>query len=122
MRQGRQGSRAEGATRQDGQGPGALCRGRKGGERGGRGEGEAYHRLDGRQQPLTGDPNESRERVGERRKRERVVSLFLDHGCAGKGNGGGGMHGAVVWARGPGWAGPGLSHGADSPLLELACF
>jgi hypothetical protein len=31
--------------------------------------------------------------VGERRKRERVVSLFLDHGCKGKGSGGGGVHG-----------------------------
>jgi hypothetical protein len=32
-----------------------------------------------------GDPNDGRERVGERRKRERAVSLFLDHGCAGEG-------------------------------------
>jgi hypothetical protein len=30
--------------------------------------------LDRRQQPLTGDPNEGRERVGARRKRERVVT------------------------------------------------
>jgi hypothetical protein len=37
-----------------------------------------------------GDPNDGRERVGERRKRERAVSLFLDHGCAGEGGGGGG--------------------------------
>jgi hypothetical protein len=31
----------------------------------------AYHGLDERQQPLSGDPSEGRERVGERRKRER---------------------------------------------------
>jgi hypothetical protein len=33
----------------------------------------------------SGDPNDCRGRVGERRKRGRVVSLFLDHGCAGEG-------------------------------------
>jgi hypothetical protein len=51
------------------------------------------------------------------RKRERVVSLFIDHGCVGKGSGGGGTHeGVAVWARGPGWA------GANSPLLDLTSF
>jgi hypothetical protein len=38
--------------------------------------------------------------VGERRKRERVVSLFLDHGCAGKGSvGGARMGGGGLGAR-----------------------
>jgi hypothetical protein len=55
------------------------------------------------------------ERVGERRKRERVVTLFLVPGCTGKGSGGGGAHGgqqrlghAAGWDAGPGWAEPGL--------------
>jgi hypothetical protein len=52
--------------------------------------------LDRRQQPLNGVPSKGRERVGERRKRERVVSLFLDHGCVGKGSGGGAHGGRAV--------------------------
>jgi hypothetical protein len=90
---------------------GAPRSGRKGGERGGGGEGQAYHGLDGRQQPLTGDPNEGRERVGERRLRERVVSLLLDHGCEGKGSGGGGVHGGSDLSTRDSH---GLSRGADS--------
>jgi hypothetical protein len=62
-----------------------------------------------------------RERVRERRQRERVVSLFLDHGCMGKE--GRGFErawgtGAVGRAPGPGWAAPRAR--AHSPLLDLA--
>jgi hypothetical protein len=105
---------------------GAREEGRRGGEE--EGEGGAYHGLDRRQQPLFDDPNAGRQRVGERRKRERVVSHFLDHGCAGKGSGGGGTHGGRGHAWGEvglgarqGWAGLGCA-GADSLLLDLACF
>jgi hypothetical protein len=67
---------------------GGRARGEEGRrDRGGR-RGGAYHKLNGRQQPLSGDPNEDMEGVGERRKRQSVVSLFLDHGCVGKGSGG----------------------------------
>jgi hypothetical protein len=45
------------------------------------------------------DPNEDRERLGERRKREGVVTLLLVPGCA---------------------LGPGRG-GTASPLLDLAC-
>jgi hypothetical protein len=52
--------------------------------------------LSRQQQPLNGVPSKGRERVGERRERERVVSLFLDHGCVGKGSGGGAHGGRAV--------------------------
>jgi hypothetical protein len=55
--------------------------------------------LSRQQQPLNGVPSKGRERVGERRERERVVSLFLDHGCVGKGSGGGAHGGPGGWAR-----------------------
>jgi hypothetical protein len=60
--------------------------------------------------------------VGERRKRERVVSLLLDHGSMVKGSGGRGRMGWRRFGRvpGPGWATQ--RAGADSPLLDLACF
>jgi hypothetical protein len=64
------------------------------------------------------DPNEDRERLGERRKREGVVTLLLVPGCAGKGSGGGAcMEGARAVRRA---LGPGRG-GTASPLLDLAC-
>jgi hypothetical protein len=52
-----------------------------------RGEGGAYHGLDGQQQPLSGDPNE-----GKDRDREGSFSLPRSW-VRGKGGGGGGAHG-----------------------------
>jgi hypothetical protein len=50
------------ARREARQAGGAARRERKGGDRGG---GGAYHGLDGQHKPLSGDPNEGKEREGE---------------------------------------------------------
>jgi hypothetical protein len=71
---------------------------------------EAYHENDERHQPqLSGDPSEGRERVGERRKRERGgfslprswVCGRGEHGRLGRARGEG-----AVGLRARGWAGP----------------
>jgi hypothetical protein len=53
-----------------------------------------------------------------------VVSLFLDHGCTGKGSGGwartGGGEGRLDARQGPGWATP--RGEAASPLINLVTF
>jgi hypothetical protein len=74
------------------------------GRRRGRREGRRRRSLPRARQTATtahrGSKRGQVERVGERRKRETVVALFLFLGCVGKGNGGGArMGGKVVWAR-----------------------
>jgi hypothetical protein len=102
LREGReQGRRPRGA------GDVVLGRGRRAqGEEGRRerrgGEGGAYHGLDGRQQPLFGDPNEGRERGGRGRGSFSLPRSWV----RGKGSGGGGNLG-VRLGRAPGRAGPG---------------
>jgi hypothetical protein len=53
-----------------------------------------------------------------------VVSLFLDHGCTGKGSGGwartGGGEGRLDARQGPGWATP--RGEVVSPLIDLVTF
>ena len=80
---------------------------------------EAYHEDDERHQPhLSGNPSEGRERVGERRKRERGGFSCPRSWLRGRGEWGRlGAHGErVVRAQGQGRA------RATSPLIDLATF
>jgi hypothetical protein len=80
------------ARREARQAGGAARRERKGGDRGG---GGAYHGLDGQHKPLSGDPNEGKEREGE-------GSFSLPRSWVrGKGEWRRGACTGAVWARGP---------------------
>jgi hypothetical protein len=105
-----------------------LHRGKREGEKGGRGGRSLPRGLTDGSYRSPGSKRGHGERVGERRK--RVVTFFPVPGCVGKGSGGGGTQGgqgqlgctrgarlghAVGWDVGPGRA------GTASPLLDLAC-
>jgi hypothetical protein len=111
LRRGLAAARAGGhATTRHGDGLHAGAEGRRGMREGRRGRSLPWARRTAAT-AHRGSKQGQGDRVGERWKRERVVTLFLIHGCAGKGSGGGaciGGVGAVGQARaGLGRVGPG---------------